>query len=57
MGLAKINETAICTQGISEVVLDQEAMDLAYCMGKEIAVAIGKRISLTKGKGNLPFLP
>jgi multimeric flavodoxin WrbA len=40
MGLTKINETAICTQGISEVVLDEEAMDLAYRMGKEIAVAV-----------------
>jgi multimeric flavodoxin WrbA len=39
-GLTKINEAAICTQGISEVVLDQEAMDLAYAMGEEIAVAV-----------------
>jgi len=40
MGLTKINEAAICVQGISEVVLDQEALDLAYRMGREIAVAI-----------------
>jgi multimeric flavodoxin WrbA len=39
MGLTKINQAAICTQGISEVLLDQEALDLAYRMGKEIAVA------------------
>ena len=43
MGLTKINEAAICTQGISEVVLDQEAMDLAYGMGKEIAVAVREK--------------
>jgi multimeric flavodoxin WrbA len=40
MGLTKINEITICTQGISEVVLDQEAMDSAYGLGKEIALAI-----------------
>jgi len=38
-GFTKINETAICTQGISEVVLDQDAMDLAFKMGEEIALA------------------
>lgn len=43
MGLTKINETAICTQGISEVVLDQDAMDLPYGLGKEIAEAIRKK--------------
>jgi hypothetical protein len=50
MGLTKINETAICTQGISEVVLDEEAMDLAYRMGKEIAVAIREKDFTYKGE-------
>jgi len=55
MGLTKINETAICTQGISEVVLDQEAMDLAYRIGKEIAVAILEKDLTYKGeKGVCP---
>ncbi len=40
MGLVKINELTVCTQGISEVVLDREAMDSAYRLGKEIALAI-----------------
>ncbi len=39
LGMTKINEAAICTQGISEVVLDQEAMDLAYGLGEEIALS------------------
>jgi multimeric flavodoxin WrbA len=43
MGLTKINEAAICTQGISEVVLDEEGMELAHAMGKEIAVAIKEK--------------
>jgi len=50
MGLTKINEVAICTQGISEVVLDQEAMDLAYRMGKEIAVAVREKDLVYKGE-------
>jgi flavone/flavonol reductase len=50
MGLTKINEAAICTQGISEVVLDQEAMDLAYRMGKEIAVAVREKELAYKGE-------
>lgn len=40
LGMTKINEAAVCTQGISEVVLDQEAMDLAYGLGEEIALAV-----------------
>jgi multimeric flavodoxin WrbA len=56
MGLAKINETAICTQGISEVVLDEEAMDLAYRMGKEIAVAVREKDFAYKGEeGVCPY--
>jgi hypothetical protein len=39
-GSTKINETAICTQGISEVVLDQGAMDVAFKLGEEIALAV-----------------
>jgi len=50
MGLAKINEAAICTQGISEVVLDPEAMDLAHRMGKEIATAIREKDFTYKGQ-------
>ncbi len=43
MGLVKINEAAICTQGISEVVLDSEAMDLADKRGREIAQAVKEK--------------
>lgn len=43
MGLTKINEITICTQGISEVVLDSEAMDLAHEVGKEIPIAVEKK--------------
>ena len=50
MGVTKINEAAICTQGISEVVLDEEAMDLAYRMGKEIAVASREKDFAYKGE-------
>jgi len=50
MGLTKINEAAICTQGISEVVLDPEAMELAYGMGKEIAAAIREKDFTYKGE-------
>ncbi len=50
MGLTKINQAAICTQGISEVVLDQEAMDLAYGLGKEIALAVQGRDLTYKGE-------
>jgi multimeric flavodoxin WrbA len=50
MGLTKINQAAICTQGISEVVLDQEAMDLAYRMGQEIAVAIKEKDFAYRGE-------
>jgi multimeric flavodoxin WrbA len=50
MGLTKINEATVCTQGISEVVLDEEAMDLAYGLGKEIAVAVRKKDFNYKGE-------
>ncbi len=49
MGLTKINEITICSQGISEVVLDEEAMDLAYGLGKEIAVSIKEKDFAYKG--------
>jgi multimeric flavodoxin WrbA len=42
------NRTAICTQGISGV--DQEAMDLAYHMGKEIPLAIREKDFTYKGE-------
>jgi flavone/flavonol reductase len=42
-GFTKINETAICTQGISEVVLDDDAMDVAFKLGEEIALAVRDR--------------
>jgi multimeric flavodoxin WrbA len=50
MSLVKINQAAICTQGISEVVLDQGAMDLAYRMGQEIAVAVREKDFTYKGE-------
>ncbi|MBI5969231.1 MAG: flavodoxin family protein, partial [Deltaproteobacteria bacterium] len=53
MGLRKINEITVCTQGISEVVLDDEAMDLAYRLGKEIAVAIRKKDFTYKGEAGI----
>jgi len=49
MGMTKINEITICTQGISEVVLDQEAMDLAHEMGREIAAAAKNKDFTYKG--------
>ena len=49
MGLTKINEITICTQGISEVVLDQEAMDLAHEIGREIAGAAKNKDFTYKG--------
>jgi multimeric flavodoxin WrbA len=52
-GLRKINQTAVCTQGISEVVLDQEAMDTAYDMGKEIALAIREKDLTYKGEAGV----
>ena len=50
MGLTKINQATICTQGISEVVLDQAAMDSAYGLGKEIALAIREKDLVYKGE-------
>jgi len=50
LGLKKINQIQICTQGISEVVLDQEAMDSAYNLGKGIALAIRERDFAYKGE-------
>jgi multimeric flavodoxin WrbA len=49
MGLTKINEITICTQGISEVVLDPEAMDSAREIGREIARATKKKDFTYKG--------
>jgi len=53
MGLVKINEATVCTQGISEVVLDHEAMDLAYSLGKEIAMAIREKDFIYKGEAGV----
>jgi multimeric flavodoxin WrbA len=53
MGLQKINQIAVCTQGMSEVVLDQEAMDSAYNLGKEIALAIRKKDFTYKGENGV----
>jgi multimeric flavodoxin WrbA len=50
MGLSKINETTICAQGISEVVLDEEAMDLANHLGKELALATREKDFTYKGE-------
>jgi multimeric flavodoxin WrbA len=49
MGLVKINELTVCTQGISEVVLDQEAMDSAQEIGREIAGAARNKDFTYKG--------
>ena len=40
MCLTKINQAAICTQGISEVVMDKDAIALADRMGREIVEAV-----------------
>jgi len=50
MGMSKINQTAVLTQGISEVVLDQEAMELAFKMGQEIARAARDKDLTYKGE-------
>jgi multimeric flavodoxin WrbA len=50
LSLTKINQAAVCTQGISEVVLDQDAMELADRMGREIAVAIREEDYTYKGE-------
>jgi multimeric flavodoxin WrbA len=55
LSLTKINQQAVCTQGISEVVLDQDAIDLADRMGREIAVAIRDKDFTYRGdKGICP---
>lgn len=55
MCLTKINQAAICTQGISEVVLDQGAIDLADHMGREIVEAVRtKDFSYRGEKGICP---
>jgi multimeric flavodoxin WrbA len=55
MYLTKINQAAICTQGISEVVLDQDAMDLADRMGREIVTAVKTKDFTYRGeKGVCP---
>lgn len=50
MGMTKINQATICTQGISEVVLDSEAMDTALAMGREIACAVREKDLTYKGE-------
>lgn len=40
LGMEKINQWAVHTQGISEVLLDDEAMEKAYKMGKELVDAV-----------------
>jgi multimeric flavodoxin WrbA len=50
MNLVKINQAAVCTQGISEVVLDQDAIDLADRMGREIAVAVKEKDFTYRGE-------
>lgn len=53
--LDKINQAAVCTQGISEVVLDQDALDLADRMGRELAVAVRNQDFTYRGeKGICP---
>lgn len=50
MSLVKINQATICTQGISEVVLDQDAMDRAYGIGQEMATSIREKDFTYKGE-------
>jgi len=50
MSMVKINQAAICTQGISEVVLDDGAMDKAFSMGQEIATSIREKDFTYKGE-------
>jgi multimeric flavodoxin WrbA len=50
LSMTKINQQAVCTQGISEVVLDQDAIDLADRMGREIVYAIRNQDFTYKGE-------
>ena len=55
MCLTKINQAAICTQGISEVVLNQEGMDTAARFGREIVEAVRTKDFTYRGeKGVCP---
>jgi multimeric flavodoxin WrbA len=55
MCLTKINQAAICTQGISEVVLNQEGMDTAARFGREIVEAVRTKDFTYRGeKGICP---
>jgi multimeric flavodoxin WrbA len=53
LGFTKINENAVCTQGISEVVLDQEAMELAFAMGEEVALAARNQDFTYRGEAGI----
>lgn len=53
LGMGKINQVAVLTQGISEVVLDDEAMDLAFRLGKELAGAIKEKDTTYRGESGL----
>ena len=50
LGMEKINQYAVHAQGISEVVLDDQAMERAYKMGKEIVHAVKTKDFSYKGK-------
>jgi Multimeric flavodoxin WrbA len=40
LGMKKVNQLIVNTQGITEVVLEQDPMDQAYSIGKELAGAV-----------------
>jgi len=50
LGMKKINQAAFLVQGISEIVLDQDSMDLAYYLGKELSMAIRKKDYTYRGE-------
>ncbi len=43
LGMKKINQLTVLVQGISEVLLDQDSMDQAYSLGRELVDAIKSR--------------
>lgn len=56
LGMKKINQITINTQGISEAVLEQEPMEQAYNIGKELVVAIKEKDFSYRGEaGACPF--
>jgi len=50
LGMKKINQTAILVQGMSEILLDPDSMDLAFQLGKELAVAVKEKDFTYRGE-------